>query len=116
MKLAVTWSSKVQQEKSDSLEATISAFNSTLHEALGNIGGVGSPPQINSVAGDINQSVQESMSSHYAFADRAQMIAQPLDYNRIQRSYVEGPFSITKNLPRPGSAFYTTALTYLQVK
>ena len=48
---------KSQQEKSDALEATISAFNSALQETLGKIGCVGNPPQINSLVGDINRSV-----------------------------------------------------------
>ena len=43
-----------QKEKSDALEATISAFNSALQETLGKIGCVGNPTQINSVVGDIN--------------------------------------------------------------
>ena len=90
-----------QHEKVEALEATINAFNRALQETLSNTGGVGNTTQINSVVGDINRSVRESMNSHYAFADQAQEIAQPLDYNIIRRSYIEGPSSIMKNLPMP---------------
>ena len=90
-----------QHEKAEALEATIDAFNRALQETLSNTGCVGNTTQINSVVGDINQSVRESMCSHYAFADQAQKIVQPLDYKIIRTSYIEGPYSIMKNLPMP---------------
>ena len=85
-----------QHEKAKALEATINAFNRALQETLSNTGCVGNTTQLNSVVGDINRSVRESMCSHYAFVDQAQKITQPLDYKIIRRSYIEGPYSIMK--------------------